>query len=117
MALIALNKISDAYCDVTDVVSAIKRRKNLDCLKEVKKFLENLYPTPDASIWLGTEHTEKFVKTKIKHSELKTCVEELQVFLATMDQKTKKKSKDDENSETTINDCLLNVLTFLKSLA
>jgi copper chaperone CopZ len=108
MALVSLKKISDAYCDVKDVIEAIKRRKNFDCLKEVKKFLENLYP--------DTEHEEGFVKTKIEHLKLKTCLNELQIFLATIDQKTKKEPKDDEDSETTINDCLLNILAFLKSL-
>jgi hypothetical protein len=106
--LVSLNDLSSASCDLNDVIGSLKRRKGLDGLQEVKQFLENLYPSE--------LNDDKYAEVEIDSAKLKTSINQLQALCSSLEQKTRNESKDDEDSETTIEDCMEDVLVFLKSL-
>ena len=107
--LVSLNDLSSASCDLHDVIGSLKRRKGLDGLQEVKQFLNSLHPS--------SPNDENYAEVEINSAKLKTSINQLQALWSSLDQKTRNESKDDEDSETTIEDCVEDVLVFLKSLS
>lgn len=110
-AQIEFSELSSALFDINDVANSIRRRKGTSCLQQVKGFIESLYPED------CPEDTEGLVEFKtIDGAKLQASINELESFLAELDENTLGESKDDEDSSETIGDCLEDVLEFLKSL-
>jgi hypothetical protein len=105
--VISTNDISSASCDLHDIISCLRRRKGLESLQGVKKFLESLS---------GSFFSDENIEVEVDSCNLESCIEQLVILVASLDEETRNESKDDEDSETTIGDCVEAVLDFLKSL-
>jgi len=105
--VISTNDISSASCDLHDIISCLSRRKGLNCLQGVKKFLESLSSSCSS---------DEDIEVEVDSCNLESCIEQLVILVASLDEETRNESKDDEDSETTIEDCVEAVLDFLKSL-
>jgi len=108
--VISLNELSSASCDLHDIIESLRKRKGLHGLSQVKGFMESLYPS-------DYPNDESYAEAEVDPSKLKSCVVELETLIASLDKKFKQSPKDYEGSEITIDDCLSDVLNFLKSLA
>lgn len=94
-----IDDLLSASCDLHDVRESLQRRKGMTCLGEVREFLESLEA--------GAE---------IDNPKLQACIAQVEALLGSLDKRTLRQSKDDEDSGFTIKDCLDDVLDFLKSL-
>ena len=105
--VISTNDLASASCDLHDIISCLRRRKGLDCLQGVKKFLES---------FSDSFFSDENIEVEVDSSNLESCIEQLVILVASLDEETRNESKDDEDSETTIEDCVEAVLDFLKSI-
>ena len=108
--LVSLNDLSSASCDLHDVIESLRTRKGLQGLSQVKGFMESLYPS-------DYPNDESYAEVEVDPSKLESCIAELETLIASLDKKFKQSPKDYEGSEITIEDCLSDVLDFLKSLS
>lgn len=110
MSTISLSELSSANCDLQDVIESIRRRVGRSVLEETKNFLDSLYPADCA------EEYEGFTETEIDPVNLKRCIDQVESFARSLDEQAKKEPKDNEDSSSTVGDCLEEVLGFLRSL-
>jgi hypothetical protein len=102
---VCLNDLSSAVCDCSDVIASLRRRSRMDCLKEVIAFLSSI-----------STDTEGVIEVEIDDVILQNCINQTKALVKSLDRKTLNSSKDDEDSSSTIEDCLVDILRFLKSL-
>ena len=96
---VSMDELSSASCDLHDVMQSLRRRKGLTCLGEVKEFLDGLE-----------------AEAEVDKPKLQACIEQVEALLGSLDKRTLSSSKDDEDSEYTIRDCLMDVRGFLVAL-